>query len=506
VERQIHRLGLAFVILFAILFVQVAYVQVIAADRIAEEPGNAARQIRAEYATERGRILTADGFVLAESVEASDASVYRYERRYPTGELFGQLTGYYSRLIGRSGLEQAMNPYLSGTAPELAVENLTDLILGRPKVGGTVVTTLDLRLQRAAREALGDRLGAVVALDPRNGDVLAMWSNPSFDPQPLSVGTNAEMQLAWDELNDDPRQPLLSKAFQELYLPGSTFKLVTATAALENGYTTQTQIPNPHILDLPTTEDDLQNFGNSFCNGGSRTVSLEIAFRSSCNVPFGRVGLDLGAEKLSEQAFRWGMCPTFPPTQTDCPAQPIPFVLPFENGRFPQPDYFDQRVPALAYSAVGLDNDLWNPLHLALISAGIAQGGTMYEPRLVTAVRDAKGGTVTEFDETVFATPITQQTALQMREMMVGVVAGGTGSAAQIPGVIVAGKTGTATNGEGRPPNAWFTAFAPAGPTDTPTVAVAVIVLDGGDLGNEATGGLEAAPIARAVIQAALAR
>ncbi|HYJ60381.1 MAG TPA: penicillin-binding transpeptidase domain-containing protein [Actinomycetota bacterium] len=501
-ERQIRKLGLAFMILFAILFVQVAYVQVIAADRIAAEPGNAARQIRAEYDTIRGRILAADGTILAESVEAPEASVYRYERRYPLGELFGQLTGYYSRVYGRAGLEQSMNPYLAGTAPELAVENLADLILGRPKEGGTIVTTLVPRLQRVARTALGDRLGAVVALDPRTGDVLAMRSNPGYDPTPLSVGTSAEMTAAWEALNADPEKPLLSKAIQELYLPGSTFKLVTSTAALENGYTPQTQIPNPHVLDLPTTDDDLHNFGDELCNGGSRTVSLAIAFRSSCNVPFGQVGLDLGAPKLSAQAFDWGMCPTFPPSQTGCEDPAIPFALPFENGRFPEPAYFDQRVPALAYSAVGLDNDLWNPLHLALITAGIADGGSMHAPRLVTAVRDPKGSVVAEFPSEVLARPISAQTSVQMRAMMAEVVASGTGTAAAIPGVVVAGKTGTATNGELEPPNAWFTAFAPAGPTDEPTIAVAVIVLDGGDLGNEATGGREAAPIAKAVIEA----
>ena len=174
------------------------------------------------------------------------------------------------------------------------------------------------------------------------------------------------MTAAWDALNADPEKPLLSKAFQELYLPGSTFKIVTSTAALENGYTPQTQIPNPHVLDLPTTDDDLHNFGDEFCNGGSKTVSLAIAFRSSCNVPFGQVGLDLGAQKLSSQAERWGLCPTLPPAQTGCEEQLVPFVLPFENGRFPEASYFDQRVPALAYSAVGLDNDLWNPMHLAL--------------------------------------------------------------------------------------------------------------------------------------------
>ncbi len=508
-ERQIRRLGLTFVVLFGVLFAQVAYVQVVAADRIAAAPGNAEREIRAEYDTIRGRILAADGVtVLAESREAPKGSPYRYERVYPTGTLFGQLTGFYSRIYGRTGLEQAMNPYLAGTAPELAVDNLADLILGRPKQGGNVVTTIEPRLQRVARAVLGDRLGAVVALDPRSGDILAMWSNPGYDPEDLSTGTAAEMRAAWEALNADPREPLLSKAFQELYLPGSTFKLVTSTAALENGYTPETQIPNPHVLDLPFTDDDLQNFGNSFCNGGSRTVSLAIAFRSSCNVPFGRVGLDLGAQKLSAQAFDWGLCPILPGVRNDCEEQPVPFILPFENGRFPEPEYFVERTPALAYSAVGLDNDLWNPLHLALITAAIGnnttEGGTMYVPRLVTEVRDATGEVVREFDPEILGRPISEETAEWMRQMMVNVVDTGTGSEAAIPGVDVAGKTGTATNGENRPPNAWFTAFAPAGPNDVPTISVAVIVLDGGDLGNEATGGHEAAPIAREVIRAAL--
>jgi peptidoglycan glycosyltransferase len=509
-ERQIRRLGFAFVGLFAILFAQVAYVQVIAADDIAAQPGNAARQIRAEYDTIRGRILASDGrTVLAESVEAPKGSVYRYERVYPTGDLFGQLTGFYSRVYGRSGLEQSMNPYLAGTAPELAVANLADLILGRPKEGGSIITTLDPELQEVARRALGDRLGAVVALDPRDGDVLAMWSNPGYDPEPLSVGTSEEMVAAWTALTEDPEKPLLSKAFQELYLPGSTFKLVTASAALENGYTPTTPLPNPHVLDLPTTDDDLQNFGNSFCNGGSRTVPLEIAFRDSCNVPFGAVGLELGAPRLSAQAFAWGLCPTLPPTITTCGDPTIPFTLPFENGRFPEPEYFLEREPALAYSAVGLDNDLLNPLHLALISAGIANhgpgGGTLFAPRLVTEVRDADGRPVAVFRPEEIGHPISEQTAEWMRQMMVNVVESGTASSSFAGyGVTVAGKTGTATNGEGRPPNAWFTAFAPAGAADTPTIAVAVIVLDGGDLGNEATGGREAAPIAREVIEAAL--
>lgn len=505
-ERRIRRLGIGFVVLFGLLFAQVAYVQVVAADRIANQPANAPRQIRAEYQTERGRILAADGLtVLAESVPAAPGSVYAFERSYPKGALYGQITGYYSRVYGLSGLEQAMNPYLSGDAPDLVAANLTDLILGRPKKGGTVITTIVPRIQMAARDALGSRLGAVVAVDPRTGDVLALWSNPSFDPEPISVGTADEMQRAWQRVIDDPDKPLVSKAFQELYLPGSTGKLVTATAALQNGYGPERPWPNPHVLDLPTTDDDLENFGNEYCNGGSKTVTMAQAFQQSCNVTFGEIGLKLGAQRLTDMAFGWAFCPTLPPEQVDCQETPMPFALGMEDGHYPEPSYFDERIPALAYSAVGLDNVLTNPLHLAMITGAIGNGGTLYAPRIATEVRDANGQKVTTFSPEQLGHPISADTAAAMRQMMVSVTQGGTATTAfaGFP-VTVAGKTGTATNGVGEPPNAWFTAFAPAGATDTPRVAVTVIVLDGGDLADEATGGREAAPIARQVIEAAL--
>ncbi len=503
-DRAIRRLGITFVVLFSMLFAQVAYVQVFAADRIANQPGNFARQLRAEYQTQRGRILAADGSPMAESVEAPEGAVYRFERRYPRGVLFGHVTGYYSRVYGRSGLEQSMNTYLAGTAPEFAASNLTDLILGRPKVGGSVFTTIVPRLQLAAAEALGAQRGAVVALDPATGDLLAFWSNPGYDPNRLVEGTNDDMEAAWEALNDDPEKPLLSKASQELYLPGSTFKLVTASAALQNGYGPEEEWPNPRVLDLPTTDDDLENFGGSLCNGGTKTVTMAEAFKESCNVTFGEIALELGADRFSTQAFEFGACPTLPPERTGCDDPPIAFELPFESGRFPEPPYFDQRTPALAYSGVGLDNVLMNPLHMALVTSAIANGGAMMRPRIVTEVRDAQGRAVREFGPDEFGRPVSTTTAETMRQMMVSVVESGTGTAAQIPGVMVAGKTGTATNGEGRPPNAWFTAFAPAGPTQDPAIVVTVIVLDGGDLGNEATGGRVAAPVAKAVIEAYL--
>jgi penicillin-binding protein A len=506
-DRQVRRLGIAFVAMFAVLFAQVAYVQVVASDRIAAESGNAARQIRSEYQVERGRILAADRrTVLAESLPNPDAaSPYAFIRTYPQGELYGQVTGYYSRIYGRSGLEQAMNPYLAGTAAEFTAQNLTDIILGRPKQGGTVITTLVPRVQRAAKAALGSLQGAVVAIDPRNGDILAMYSSPGYDPQPLTTGTDGQIAAAWKKLTTDPAHPLVAHAFQDLYLPGSTFKLVTASAALENNWGPDKEWRNPHQLDLPGTSKNIENFGNEYCNGGAKTVTIAEAFRASCNVTFAEIGLALGPDKLAAQAQAYGFCQTDPSVSLACQNETIPFVMPWEVGHFPIPAYFDNNDPALARSAIGLDNDLYNPLHLALISGAIGNGGTLYEPRLVTDVRAATtGAKIRAYDQTVYGHPLTAASATQLRAMMVNVVQGGTGTAAQIPGVVVAGKTGTATNGDNVPPNAWFTSFAPAGPQDTPRIAVAVIVLDGGSMGNEATGGRVAAPIAKAVMEAYL--
>jgi len=506
-DRQIRRLGIAFVALFVVLFAQVAYVQVFASDRIANAPANFARQLRAEYAVERGQILAADRqTVLAESQPNKDPnSPYRYVRVYPKGELYGQLTGYYSQVYGRSGLEQAMNPYLAGTAPEFTTQNLTDIILGRPRQGGTVLTTLVPRVQKAARGALGSLQGAVVAIDPQSGDILAMYSNPGFDPQPLSGGTPTEIEQAWNTLTSDPDTPLVAHAFQDLYLPGSTFKTVTASASLENGWGPAKEWPNPHHLALPGTDAHIENFGDEYCNNGAKTVPMATAFRDSCNVPFAEIGLALKADRLTAQAQAYGFCRTEPTISLACQNDTIPFVLPWDVGHFPDASYFENNEAALARSAIGLDNVLTNPLHLALIASAIANQGTMYEPRLVTEVRDATTGqTLTTFAPNDVGHPLTADSAAQLRALMVSVVQSGTGSAAQIPGMIVAGKTGTATNGDNVPPNAWFTSFAPAGPGQTARIAVAVIVLDGGDLGNEATGGRVAAPIAKQVMESYL--
>jgi peptidoglycan glycosyltransferase len=500
-ERRIRRLGIALVLLFTVLFGQLAYVQVFAADDIKSNPANFSRQLIAEYNVQRGKILTADGLVLAESVPAPEGSRYRYERRYPQGDLYGYITGFYSRIYGRSALEQSMNSYLSGEASELALSTFTDLFLGREKRGGNIFVTVDPNLQEVARTALGADEGAVVAMDPRTGDILALYSTPGFDPSKLSSGSDAEMRQAWKRLNADPDKPLLALSHQELFLPGSSFKIVTASAGLENGYGPQSPWPNPHRLTLPLTNEQLQNFGDDHCNGGSSQITMIEAFEESCNVTFAEVGLRVGAERLAAQARAYGLCGTLPPERTTCDRQLIDFELPFQNGRFPEPEYFERNDPLLAFSAIGLDNDLVNPLEMALMASAVANGGVMPQPRIVSEVRDSQGRVAREFGVRTVRRAITGSTAATLTQMMIAVVNNGSGYRAAIPGIQVAGKTGTATNGEGRAPNAWFTAFAPA---QAPRIAVSVIVLDGGNLGSEATGGQVAAPIVRAVIEAYL--
>ena len=407
-ERRIRRLGIALVLLFAVVFGQLAYVQVFAADDIKGNPANFSRQLIAEYNVQRGKILTADGLVLAESVPATTDSRYRYERRYPQGDLYGYITGYYSRIYGRSALEESMNTYLSGEAPELAISTFTDLFLGRPKRGANIFVTIDPNLQEAARTALGSNEGAVVAMDPATGDILALYSTPGFDPTALSTGSDAEMRRAWRQLNDDPENPLLALSHQELFLPGSSFKIVTASAALENGFGPDSVWPNPHRLTLPLTNEELQNFGDDHCNGGSAQITMTEAFEESCNVTFAEIGLELGAERMSAQARAYGLCSTHPPERTTCDEQLISFELPYQNGRFPEPEYFEQNEPLLAFSAIGLDNDLVNPLQMALIASAVANGGVVPQPRLVTEVRDAQGRVAREFGVDDFGRAISE--------------------------------------------------------------------------------------------------
>jgi peptidoglycan glycosyltransferase len=466
---------------------------VVASERLADNPANATRQLIAEYRVERGSILAADRRTVLALSRKSPGQL-KYQRHYPQGPLYADITGYYSIIFGRSELEQAYNSYLSGDAPELIPQTLIDQVLGRPRRGATVVTTIDPAIQRAAERELGNQPGGVVAIDPHTGDVKAIVANPTYDPNELASQDPKEVRAAWDGLNSNPDKPLLSRAIDELYPPGSTFKLVTAAAALENGFGPDSTWTNPPVLDLPQTTATLENFGGEHCLGGASQITLAQALTISCNVVFGEIGLRLGGDKLAAQAHAFGFAP-------DASSGDVLFDIPFQTGVFPDASYFSDRLPAVALSAIGQDNVAANPMQMALVASAIANGGSEMRPRLVSEIRDPSGQVVESFAPEVFGQPISSQTAIQLTQMMVSVVQSGTGTAAQIPGVEVAGKTGTAQHGEGLAPHAWFVSFAPA---QNPKIAVAVIVLDGGSLGSEATGGVVAAPIARAVMEAAL--
>jgi peptidoglycan glycosyltransferase len=486
-DRQIRRLATGSLVLFALLAANLNYIQVIAANDLANNPHNK-RLLIQEYNVKRGEILAADRTTVLARSRATDGQL-KYLRRYPEASRYAHLTGFYSFVFGRSELEQRYNDELAGRAPELFPQRFIDEVLGRDRRGASLVLSVDPRLQQIADRGLGRRQGAVAAINPQTGEVLALASNPSYDPNVLSSHDGKAIRQAWQDLNADPDKPLLSNASDLFFPPGSTFKVVVAAAALENGMGPQDTVPNPRELDLPQTTETLENFGGGQCPGGSN-ITLAQALQVSCNVAFAQFGLNLGGEKLAEQARRFGF------------DQDIPFDIPFQEGTFPDPGAFAQDQPGLAFSAIGQKDVRTNVLHLALVAGAVGNGGVMMEPRLVREVRDPSGRVIRRLEPKAFGEPLSPANASKLTRMMRAVVDSGTGTAAQIPGVPVAGKTGTAQNPRGDP-HAWFLAFAPA---QNPTVAVAVVVLNGGDLGSEATGGQIAAPIARRVMEAALSR
>jgi penicillin-binding protein A len=479
VNRQVRRVALFVLILYGAVYLRLNWIQLVQAEKLANDPNNV-RLLLKEYSTERGAVLSADKKTLAQSTPTPDRSL-KYLRQYPLGPLFAHSVGYYSVVFGRDRLERTYNKALTGEGGVLTVQDVGDRFLGKGNPGDTVEVTIDSTVQQAATTALGSRKGAVVALDPLTGDVLALATFPSFDPNAISGHSTADIRKAWDALQGDQNRPLLNRATSESYAPGSTFKILTAAAALEHGLGVGTSYPSQSEYLPPQTNRAIGNFGGRTCGG-----SMADAMRISCNTYFARLGAELSASDFQETARNFGF------------GERPPLDIQSARSRMPSEAAF--RSPAFrAQSAIGQFDVSATPLQMALMTAGIANGGKISKPRLVRRIRDYRGIKVEETPSETWKEAVSRETADTLTGLMVDVVENGTGKAAAIPGVKVAGKTGTAQTGEGNAPHAWFICFAPA---DQPRIAVAVIVEHGGDVGNEATGGRLAAPIAKAVLEA----
>jgi penicillin-binding protein A len=479
---QIRRVGIGLLAAFLAVFVQLNYVQIFAAEDIA---GNAAnrRALLREYSIKRGDIVTSDDVTIATS--RATGGDLKYRREYPEGDFYGQITGFYSLVYGESRIESSYNDQLLGESGVISMQDIQDRLFGSGEQGDDVILTVNDELQRVARQALGDNTGAIVAMDPNNGEVLAMWSNPSFDPSPLASHRPKEIRRAYEALEpDDPAGPMVSIATSRSFPPGSAFKVVTAAAALESGrFTPDSTFDDPTALDLPQTTSTISNFSGGTCAGGGQ-ITLAEALKVSCNTTFGRVGLEVH-NQVAETAEALGF------------NSALPFDVGTAETSFLRAD--EDNLPRRALSGIGQGDVATTPLQMAVVAATVANGGDVPRPLLVQDILDPSGGSVGAPSPETLGTAMSPATASELTAMMTAVVEEGTGVNAQIPGIEIAGKTGTAQSAEGANPHAWFIAFAPV---EDPQIAVAVLVVNGGSFGAEATGGTVAAPMAKGVIEA----
>jgi penicillin-binding protein A len=488
VNKPIRTMSIFCMLLFAALLLNSTYLQYVDAGDLNSRGDN--KRVRdAEFSRKRGAIV-AGGASVAQSNPIDDP--YKYQRVYRQPRKYAQLTGYFSYIYGRSAVESSQNDILSGSDPRLFVNRIVDMVGNSQPKGGSVSLTVDPRAQTAAFEgmaALGKNVtGSVVALEPSTGKVLAMVSSPTYDPNLLASHRFSSVQRAYERLNGATNRPLVNRAIQEIYPPGSTFKLVTAAAALSSGqYTPDTEVKGGARLDLPQTSTDLVNENGSDC-GGER-ITLTQALVVSCNVSFGDIGLRLGDDALRAQAEKFGFDQTY---LRDLGGQ--------VKSRFPEnPD-----EPQTALSAIGQFDVAATPLQMAVVSAGIANGGTVMRPYVVDEVRGPDLSVLDKTSPEAFrSNAVSSSVARDLTQMMIEVVDQGTGTTAQIPGMKVAGKTGTAQSSPERPPYAWFVSFAPA---DDPQVAVAVLVEDAGVERDAISGSGLAAPIAKRVMEAVIRR
>jgi len=484
VNRQVRRLAVFVMILYGLLFVQLNRVTVVSADDLNANPLNT-RALQRDFSRPRGVIQTADGALVARTVEVP-GDLERL-REYPEGDLYAHTAGFMSLEFGAAGVEREYNDQLSGADREVSLQSFSDLFLDQPRTAD-VTLSLQHSVQATARELLGDRKGSVVALDPRSGAVLAMWSFPSFDPNGLSSHDLTAVGELRRALLEDPLRPLLAKSYRERFSPGSTFKVVTGTAGLQSGTVTREEPVYPVLTEYvpPQTDRPIRNFGGASCGG-----DLDEVMARSCNTSFAQMAVDVGGEQMAQSAAGFGF--------NEVP----PFDLPDGAASlFPPAGFFEDNQPLLAQSGIGQFDVAATPLQMALVAAGVANDGVIMAPYVVQEVRDSDGRVVSEASPDAWRSAMSLADAQTMQAVLEGVVTSGTGTIMQIPGVQVAAKTGTAEFSlDHTGTHAWMIAFAPV---EAPRVALAVMV-EGDETTGQQTGASVAGPVARGVMEAALA-
>ncbi|MET9455134.1 penicillin-binding protein 2 [Streptomyces canus] len=485
-NKPLRRIAIFCGLLVLALLIRDNWLQYVKADSLREDPDNR-RVLIARYATPRGDIIV-DGKAITGHAETTSGD-FKYKRTYKDGAMWAPVTGFVSQSYGATQLESIEDGILTGTDDRLFFRNTLDMLTGKPKEGGNVVTTLSAAAQKAAYDGLKKQggKGAVAAIEPSTGKILALASYPSYDPSTIAGGSDSDAE-AWKKLDkkNNPDDPSLNRALREVYPPGSTFKVVTAAAALENGLykSADEKTDSPLPWTMPGTTTPLKNEGNIPC----KNATLRVALQYSCNTVFGKVGSDLGNEKMLEEAKKFGF--------TEEQFTPV---------RSSSSVFSDDMNPSqTALSSIGQYNTAATPLQMAMVASAVANNGTLMKPYMVDSLQAPNVDTLEKTEPEKMSEPLSAENAQILQSMMETVVQKGTGTTAQINGVTVGGKTGTAQHGENnsKNPYAWFISYAKVG--DSAPVAVAVVVQDDNAVRENISGSGLAAPIAKSVMEAVI--
>ena len=486
-NQPIRRVSAFCLVLVLALLIRVNWVQGVEAGSLNTNTHNARIAIEA-YSHPRGQIFVG-GQAVTKSVLVN-GNRYKYVQSFPQGPLYAPVTGYSSAIFGNSLLEGVEDPVLSGTDSRLTVNNFEALITGKQKQGGDVITTLNPQVQAAAYNAFVSqgKTGAAVAIDPQTGAILALVSAPSYDPG-VFAGGGTTSSPAYTKLLNDPSNPMLNRALRQTYPPGSTFKLITAAAALETGVVTDINAPTdtPDPLPLPDSTKTLPNEDNDPCLNASMNDALAV----SCNTVFAKFGDQVGNARMVQEADKFG----FNNPNLNIPVRADAGV--FAGG-------IDR--PSNMLSSIGQFDTRATPLEMAMVAAAICNNGSLMQPYLVAEERAADLGVISHTQPKQLSQATTPAVAAEIQSMMVNVVQKGTGTTAQIPGITVGGKTGTAQNGVNNSgnPYAWFVSYA-KGPNGK-DIAVAVVIEASNTQRTEISGSGLAAPIAKQMMKTYLGK